>query len=73
MLEDAAVRSEHSKNAFREKVKAMLEGFMRDISTMHEDFTRLMPVQPDGVTSSAALAFAAHWKAMTATARSKVS
>lgn len=71
-LEDAAVRLEHSKDAFRDKVKAMLEAFLREIATMQEDYARLAPTNHEGTTSRAALAFVSKWKAAVAAARSKV-
>lgn len=71
-LDDAAVRLEHSKDAFRDKVKAMLEAFLREITTMQEDFARLSPTNHEGTTSKAALAFVSRWNASVASARSKV-
>lgn len=57
---------------FREKVKAMLEAFLRELATMQEDFARLQPTSKDGVSSTTGLAFIAKWKAMLEAARHKV-
>jgi hypothetical protein len=58
---------------FREKVKSMLEAFLRELATMQEDFTRLQPTTKDGVSSTTALAFISKWKGLVDAARQKVS
>jgi hypothetical protein len=70
-LDDAAVRLERSKDSFRDKVKTMLEAFLREIATMQEEFVRASPTN-EGTSSRAALAFIAKWKAAVAAARQKV-
>lgn len=57
---------------FREKVKGMLETFLRELATMQEDFSRLQPTTKDGVSSTTALAFIAKWKGTVQTAHQKV-
>lgn len=71
-IAEGATRLERTKDVFREKVKAMLEAFLRELATMQEDFTRLQPTTKDGVSSSTALAFIAKWKGMVDAARQKV-
>lgn len=72
-ITEGAGRLERSKDMFREKVKSMLEAFLRELVTMQEDFTRLQPTTKDGVSSTTALAFIAKWKGMVDAARQKVS
>lgn len=57
---------------FREKVKSMLESFLRELATMQEDFVHLQPTSKDGVSSTTALAFIAKWKGNVEAARHKV-
>lgn len=57
---------------FREKVKGMLETFLRELATMQEDFSRLQPTTKDGVSSTTALAFIAKWKGTVQAAHQKV-
>jgi len=57
---------------FREKVKSMLEAFLRELATLQEDFTRLQPITKDGVSSTTALAFVAKWKGLVGSARQQV-
>lgn len=71
-IAEGAVRLERSKDMFREKVKAMLEAFLREVAVMQEDFTRLQPNTKDGVSSTTALAFIAKWKGAVSTAHQKV-
>jgi dynein heavy chain len=71
-ITEGATRLERTKDVFREKVKAMLEAFLRELATMQEDFTRLQPTTKDGVSSTTALAFIAKWKGMVDAARQKV-
>jgi dynein heavy chain len=66
------VRLERSKDSFRDKVKTMLEAFLREIATMQEEFVRASPTNNEGTSSRAALAFIAKWKAAVAAARQKV-
>ncbi|WIA33430.1 hypothetical protein OEZ86_006562 [Tetradesmus obliquus] len=70
-LDDAAVRLERSKDSFRDKVKSMLEAFLREIATMQEEFVRASPTNNEGTSSRAALAFISRWKAAVAAARQK--
>ncbi|WIA13292.1 hypothetical protein OEZ85_006876 [Tetradesmus obliquus] len=70
-LDDAAVRLERSKDSFRDKVKSMLEAFLREIATMQEEFVRVSPTNNEGTSSRAALAFISKWKAAVAAARQK--
>lgn len=72
-ITEGATRLERSKDVFREKVKSMLEAFLRELATMQEEFTRLQPTSKDGVSSTTAQAFIARWKGMVDGARQKVS
>jgi dynein heavy chain len=71
-IAEGAVRLERSKDVFREKVKGMLETFLRELATMQEDFSRLQPTTKDGVSSTTALAFIAKWKGTVQAAHQKV-
>lgn len=71
-IAEGATRLERSKDVFREKVKSMLEAFLRELATMQEDFVHLQPTSKDGVSSTTALAFIAKWKGSVEAARNKV-
>lgn len=72
-IAEGATRLDRSKDMFREKVKSMLEAFLRELATLQEDFTRLQPTTKDGVSSTTALAFVAKRKGLVGSARQKVS
>lgn len=71
-MDDAAVRLERSKDSFKDKVKGMLEAFLRETATMQEEFSKMSPTSHENTSSRAALGFIAKWKAVLATARQKV-
>jgi dynein heavy chain len=71
-IAEGATRLERSKDMFREKVKSMLEAFLRELATMQEDFVHGQPTTKDGVSSTTALGFIAKWKGSVEAARHKV-
>lgn len=71
-IAEGTTRLERSKDVFKEKVKSMLEAFLRELASMQEDFVRMQPTSKDGVSSTTALAFVAKWQAAVASARTKV-
>ncbi len=75
-LDDAAARLDRSKESFRERVKGMLDAFLRDIATMYEEFVKGAPYGPEAVgvggSAAAAMRMVAAGKRQAAAARAKV-
>lgn len=63
------------------QVKALLEGFLRDIAAQSEEFARLQPLAPEGLQAAGgtgystkqALAFLARWRGNLSAGRARVS
>jgi hypothetical protein len=71
-LDEAGTRLERSKDVFRDKVKALLEAFLRDIAVMQEEVDHGAPTSREKFATKTALAFVAKWKASLVAARAKV-
>jgi dynein heavy chain len=71
-LDEAASRLDRTKESFRERVKGMLETFMREITTMQEEFTRTAPYSHEGITTHLAQGYISNWRQATSAARTKV-
>lgn len=71
-MDDVGVRLDRTKESFREKVKGMLDGFLREIAAMYEEFTQLAPYSHEGITTKMALAFINQGKSQVTNARYKV-
>jgi hypothetical protein len=66
------VRLERTKEGFRERVKVLLDTFLRDIGVMQEEFTKAAPYSHEGTTLAAARATIDRWRATVAAAQTKV-
>jgi hypothetical protein len=66
------VRLERTKEGFRERVKVLLDTFLRDIGVMQEEFTKAAPYSHEGTTLAAARATIDRWRANVAAAQTKV-
>jgi hypothetical protein len=71
-LDDSAACLEHSKEVFRERVKAMLEAFLHEVMSMQEQFSRTAPTSQENNSSTTALAFVKKWQTTLEAARAKV-
>ncbi len=71
-LVEGGARLERSKDEFKERVKGMLEAFLRELAGMQEDFARGAPYSHEHTTCHDALAFVTKWRTTLTAARTKV-
>ncbi|GMH41208.1 hypothetical protein BSKO_09118 [Bryopsis sp. KO-2023] len=73
MLDDSANTLEHAKENFREKVKGMVDSFVKDVQQGHEDFSKGAPYGNEKHNTSQAFEFIEKAKVDVGEARKKAS
>jgi hypothetical protein len=72
MLDDVAAKLDKSKESFREKVKHMVDTFVKEVAQLGDEFTKSAPFSHDKITTRSAMQYIAAWKDQAAAARQKV-